>query len=76
MRHFNKERNYQLTIYIIKLLRFTLANIYITYNNKMYKHIYGCTVGSPVSAIVVNFCIRMEETEDLSYSQVTSTPKK
>ena len=58
---------------IIKFLRFTLSNSHFNYNNETYKQIHGCTVGSPVSPIVVNLC--MKEIEELAFYRTYSLPK-
>ena len=60
---------------IIKLLRSTHSNSFFNQNKlSYYKQIHGCTMGSPVSPILTNFC--MEEIEELAHSQSRSPPKK
>lgn len=55
---------------IISLLDFTLSNNYFVYNNCTYKQIHGCTMGSPVSPIVVNLCMEVIEKLAISTSSV------
>ena len=49
---------------IISLLHFVLSNNYFIYNDKIYKQIHGCAMGSPVSPVVANLC--MEAIEELA----------
>ena len=49
---------------IISLMEFTLSNNYFVYNDRIYKQIHGCAMGSPVSPIVANLC--MEVIEELA----------
>ena len=44
-------------------LNFTLSNNYFVFNDKIYKQVHGCAMGSPVSPVVANLC--MEEIETL-----------
>ena len=44
---------------IISLLEFTLSNNYFVYNDRVYKQIHGCAMGSPVSPIVANLCMEV-----------------
>ena len=39
---------------IISLLQFTLSNNYFMFNDRIYKQVHGCTMGSPVSPVVAN----------------------
>ncbi len=43
---------------ILRLLEFVLSNSFFVYNDKTYKQIHGCAMGSPVSAIVANLFTR------------------
>ena len=47
---------------IISLLQFTLSNNYFMFNDRIYKQVHGCAMGSPVSPVVANLC--MEEIEE------------
>ncbi|XP_068670998.1 uncharacterized protein [Montipora foliosa] len=58
---------------IISLLDFTLSNNYFVYNNRTYKQIHGCAMGSPVSPIVANLC--MEVIEESAISSATVPPR-
>ena len=58
---------------IIALLRFTLSNSYFNYNNKTYRQVHGCAMGSPVSPIVANLCL--EVIEELALAQAAIPPK-
>ena len=49
------------TIDIISLLNFVLSNNYSVYNDSIYKQIHGCAIGSPVSPVVTNLCIKAIE---------------
>ena len=42
---------------IISLLHFVLSNNYFIYDDKIYKQIHGCAMGSPVSPVVANLCM-------------------
>ena len=44
---------------IISLLQFTLSNNYFMFNDRIYKQVHGCAMGSPVSPVVAKLC--MEE---------------
>ena len=68
--HFRTSLN---TYDIISLLEFTLSNNYFIYNDRIYKQIHGCAMGSPVSPIVANLC--MEVIEELAIS-TSSVPRK
>ena len=58
---------------IFALLRFTLSNSYFNYNNKTYRQLHGCAMGSPVSPIVANLCL--EVIEELALAQAVIPPK-
>ena len=58
---------------IIAVLRFTLSNSYFNYNNKTYRQVHGCAMGSPVSPIVANLCL--EVIEELALAQAAIPPK-
>jgi len=58
---------------IVSLLDFTLSNNYFVYNDSIYKQIHGCTMGSPVSAVVANLCMKIIEETAITAS---STPPK
>ena len=58
---------------IISLLDFTLSKNYFVYNNCIYKHVHGCAMGSPVSPIVANLCMEVEE--ELAINTSTVAPR-
>ena len=58
---------------IVALLRFTLSNSYFNYNNKTYRQVHSCAMGSPVSPIVANLCL--EVIEELALTQAVIPPK-
>ena len=58
---------------IVALLRFTLSNSYFNYNNKTYRQVHSCAMGSPVSPIVANLCL--EVIEELALAQAVIPPK-
>ena len=58
---------------VIKLLQFTLSNNYFVFNDKIYKQVHGCAMGSPVSPVVANLC--MEEIEESAISNSPVSPK-
>jgi hypothetical protein len=58
---------------ILRLLEFVLSNSFFVYNDKTYKQIHGCAMGSPVSAIVANLC--MEVIEEQAIQSATTRPK-
>ena len=59
--------------YIATLLQFTLSNNYFMFNDRIYKQVHGCAMGSPVSPIVANLC--MEEIEESAISNSPVSPK-
>ena len=63
----------KLSIGDIELLRFTLSSRHFNYNIKTYKQTHGCTVGSPVSPIVVKHC--MKKIEELAFYGTDTLPK-
>jgi len=50
-----------------------LSNNYFVYNDTIYKQIYGCAIGSPVSPVVANLC--MEEIEETAIKATPVSPK-
>ena len=58
---------------ISSVLELTLSNNYFVCNNCIYKQIYGCAMGSPVSPIVANLC--MEVIEELAINTSSVPPK-
>ena len=54
---------------IVSLLNFTLSNNYFVFNDKIYKQIHGCAMGSPVSPVVANLCM-----EDIEESAINASP--
>ncbi|KAL9958481.1 hypothetical protein ACROYT_G035498 [Oculina patagonica] len=58
---------------IISLLQFTLSNNYFMFNDKIYKQVNGCAMGSPVSPVVANLC--MEEIEESAINSSSVLPK-
>ncbi|KAK3727227.1 hypothetical protein QZH41_020364, partial [Actinostola sp. cb2023] len=58
---------------ILKLLEFVLGNSFFTYQGTHYQQIFGCPMGSPVSAILAN--IVMEHVEEVALSTAPHHPK-
>ena len=58
---------------ILKLLELILNNCYFSYQGSHYQQIYGCPMGSPVSAILAN--IVMEHIEEIALSTAPHPPK-
>ena len=58
---------------IISLLDFVLSNNYFIYEDKIYKQIHGCAMGSPVSPVVANLC--MEAIEEVAINTSVVQPK-
>ncbi|XP_068756955.1 uncharacterized protein [Montipora capricornis] len=58
---------------IISLLKFILSNNYFIYDDKIYKQIHGCAMGSPVSPVVANLC--MEAIEEMAINTSEVQPK-
>ena len=58
---------------IVSLLNFTLSNNHFVFNDKIYKQVHGCAMGSPVSPVVANLC--MEEIEESAINASPVTPK-
>ena len=58
---------------ITTLLQFTLSNNYFVCNDRIYKQVHGCAMGSPVSPVVANLC--MEEIEGSAICN-SSVPRK
>ena len=58
---------------ITKPLQFTLSNNYFMFNDRIYKQVHGCAMGSPVSPVVANLC--MEEVEESAISNSSAPPK-
>ncbi|XP_028418418.1 uncharacterized protein LOC114544426 [Dendronephthya gigantea] len=57
---------------ILRLLKFVLTNSYFTYENTYYQQIFGCAMGSPISATVAN--IIMEHIEDQAITSAAHPP--
>ena len=53
--------------------QFTLSNNYFVFNDRIYKQVHGCAMGSPVSPVVANLC--MEEIEESAISNSSVPPK-
>ena len=51
---------------IMKLLEFVLDNNYFVYQGTHYKQVFGCPMGSPVSAILANLVMEHIEEEALN----------
>ena len=58
---------------IISLLNFVLSNNYFVYDDKIYKQIHGCGMGSPVSPVVASLC--MEAIEEVAIHSSEVQPK-
>ena len=58
---------------IISLLHFVLSNNYFIYDDKIYKQIHGCAMGSPVSPVEANLC--MEAIEEVAINTSEIQPK-
>ena len=58
---------------IISLLKFILSNNFFIYDDKIYKQIHGCAMGSPVSPVVANLC--MEAIEEMAINTSEVQPK-
>ena len=58
---------------IMKLLEFVLDNNYFIYKGTHYKQIFGCPMGSPVSAILAN--LTMEHIEEEALTSASNPPK-
>ncbi len=71
--NFNTHCNPKKMCDILRLLEFVLSNSFFIYNDKTYKQIHGCAMGSPVSAIVANLC--MEVIEEQAIQSATTRPK-
>ena len=57
----------------MKLLDFVLDNNYFVFGGAFYKQIFGCPMGSPVSAILANLV--MEHVEERALSTALHPPK-
>ncbi|XP_068757357.1 uncharacterized protein [Montipora capricornis] len=55
---------------ITKHLQFTLSNNYFMFNDRIYKQVHGCAMGSPVSPVVANLCMEESEESAISISSV------
>ena len=55
------------------LLNFVLSNNYFMFNDKIYKKIHSCAMGSPISPVVANLC--MEEIKESAISASSVSPK-
>lgn len=58
---------------IVKLLEFVLDNNFFVYQGSHFKQIFGCPMGSPVSAIVANLV--MEHVEEEALASAPHPPK-
>ena len=58
---------------IISLLDFVLSHNYFIYEDKIYKQIHGCAMGSPVSPVVANLC--MEAIKEVAINTSVVQPK-
>ena len=58
---------------IMKLLKFVLDNCYFEYENTPYQQVFGCPMGSPVSALLANMV--MEHIEEQALSTFVARPK-
>ena len=58
---------------VISLLNFVLANNYFIYDDKIYKQIHGCMMGTPVSPVVAYLC--METIEEVAINSSEVQPK-
>ena len=54
---------------IVSLLNFVLSNNYFVNKDKIYKQIHVCAMGSLVSPVVANICMKVTE-----YSAIKATP--
>ena len=55
---------------IISLLNVVLSNNYFIYDDKIYKQIHGCAMGSPVNPVVANLCMQAIEEVAINTSEV------
>ena len=55
---------------IIKLLEFVLKNSFFINENQFYQQIFGCAMGSPVSAIIANLMMQFIEEKALLTTHV------
>ena len=51
---------------IVDLTKFVLNNSYFSYEGTLYHQIFGCAMGSPVSAVIADLVMEYIETEALS----------
>ena len=51
-------------------LRICSLKLFFVYNDCIYKQIHGCAMGSPVSPVVANLCMKVIEDSALSISTV------
>jgi len=58
---------------IMTLLQFVLDNNFFVFQGNHYQQIFGCPMGSPVSAILANFV--MEHVEEKALSSTPNPPK-
>ena len=55
---------------IISLLHFVLSNNSFIYDDKIYKQIHGCAMGSPISLVVANLCMEVINEVAINTSEV------
>lgn len=67
------ERTTVSVINVMRLLTFVLNNNFFTHNGIYYQQIFGCPMGSPVSAILANLV--MEHVEEIALSSAVHPPK-
>ena len=60
--------------HISSLLNFVLSNNCFMFDDKIYRQIHSCTMGSPVSPVVANLC--MEEIEEWSAISASAVAPK
>ena len=58
---------------MVSLLRFTLNSSFFTHNDTIYKQVYGCAMGSPVSPVIAK--LYMEEIKTLTITNTANPPK-
>ena len=58
---------------VMRLLEFVLNNIYFTFQGTHYQQVFGCPMGSPISAILANLV--MEHIEERALATAPHPPK-
>ena len=71
--HSDSVLNYPLALLNACALELLRELLHFNYNIKTYKQIHGCTVGSPVSPVVVKHC--MKKIEELAFYGTDTLPK-